>query len=76
MVRLSKLTDYASVILAQMAKKPDILWSAGQLAEESAIPKPTCIKLLKLLVRGGSSNLNTRITGRLQPRKEPITYPS
>ena len=53
MVRLSKLTDYASVILAQMAKKPDILWSAGQLAEESAIPKPTCIKLLKLLVKGG-----------------------
>ena len=37
MVRLSKLTDYASVILAQMAKKPDIFWSAGQLAEESAI---------------------------------------
>ena len=53
MVRLSKLTDYASVILAQMARQPDILWSAGQLSDESSVPKPTCIKLLKLLVKGG-----------------------
>ena len=53
MVRLSKLTDYASVILAQMARHPDVLWSAGQLSSESSVPKPTCIKLLKLLVKGG-----------------------
>ena len=53
MVRLSKLTDYASVILAQMARQPDVLWSAGQLSDESSVPKPTCIKLLKLLVKGG-----------------------
>lgn len=53
MVRLSKLTDYASVILAQMARQPNILWSAGQLSDESSVPKPTCIKLLKLLVKGG-----------------------
>ena len=53
MVRLSKLTDYASVILAQMARYPDVLWAAGQLSDESSIPKPTCIKLLKLLVKGG-----------------------
>ena len=53
MVRLAKLTDYASVILAQMARHPDVLWSAGQLSSESSVPKPTCIKLLKLLVKGG-----------------------
>ena len=53
MIRFSKLTDYASVILAIIAKKTPEKLSAAQLSEASYIPKPTCIKLLKLLVRSG-----------------------
>lgn len=53
MIRLSKLTDYASVVLATMARDPDVLWTASQLAERSNVPKPTCTKLLKQLARHG-----------------------
>lgn len=56
MIRLSKLTDYASVLLAAMAREAESLWTAGQLAESTGIPKPTCVKLLKLLVRHGVLN--------------------
>jgi Predicted transcriptional regulator len=56
MIRLSKLTDYASVLLAAMARESKALWSAGELSESTGIPKPTCVKLLKLLVRHGVLN--------------------
>jgi FeS assembly SUF system regulator len=75
MVRLSKLTDYASVILAQMAKHPDVLWSAGQLSEESSVPKPTCIKLLKLLVKGGVLNSTQGARGGYSLAKAPSQIP-
>ena len=75
MVRLSKLTDYASVILAQMARKPDVLWSAGQLSEDSSVPKPTCIKLLKLLVKGGVLNSTQGARGGYSLARPPSQIP-
>ena len=75
MVRLSKLTDYASVILAQMARYPDVLWSAGQLSDESSIPKPTCTKLLKLLVKGGIADINARRSGGYSLARAPSQIP-
>ncbi|MDG1157092.1 MAG: SUF system Fe-S cluster assembly regulator, partial [Litorivicinaceae bacterium] len=75
MVRLSKLTDYASVILAQMARKPDVLWSAGQLSEDSLVPKPTCIKLLKLLVKGGVLNSTQGARGGYSLARPPSQIP-
>lgn len=51
MVRISKLTDYGMVIMAFMALEPVRLFQAGEIAEQTAIPKPTVSKLLKLLVR-------------------------
>ena len=71
MVRLSKLTDYASVLLAQMARYPLVLWSAGQLAEESLVPKPTCIKLLKLLAKSGVVNSTQGARGGYSLAKTP-----
>jgi FeS assembly SUF system regulator len=75
MVRLSKLTDYASVILAQMAKQPDVLWSAGQLSGKSSIPKPTCIKLLKLLVKGNVLSSTQGARGGYSLAKAPSQIP-
>ena len=75
MVRLSKLTDYASVILAQMARQPDVLWSAGQLSEDSSVPKPTCIKLLKLLVKGGVLNSTQGARGGYSLARPPSQIP-
>ena len=53
MIKLSKLTDYASVLLAVMARHPHMRWAAHELAEQTKVPKPTCVKVLKLLTRAG-----------------------
>ena len=51
MIRLSKLTDYAVVILAEMAGQKGTLLSATALAEKTAMPEPTVGKILKTLAR-------------------------
>lgn len=56
MIRLSKLTDYSSLILAIIEKGSPGQFSAAYIAKASSIPKPTCVKLLKLLVKGGILN--------------------
>ena len=53
MLRVSKLTDYATVVLAQMAREPDSVHTAADLAEQTHLSRPTVAKLLKQFVRGG-----------------------
>jgi FeS assembly SUF system regulator len=53
MLRISKLTDYATVILAALAEQPEHVRTAGALAEETRIAAPTVSKLLKQLQRAG-----------------------
>ncbi len=52
MIKLSKLTDYAVVILAEMAKDEAALRTASGLSEKTGLPEPTVAKVLKLLARG------------------------
>src|SRR3977135_3682203 len=53
MLRISKLTDYATVILAALAEQPEHVRTATALAEETPIAAPTVSKLLKQLQRAG-----------------------
>jgi len=53
MVRISRLTDYATVILANLAGEPDRVQNASTLAEQTRIAAPTVSKLLKQLQRAG-----------------------
>lgn len=53
MLRISKLTDYATVIMAVMAEQPEHLRTATALAEQTRIAAPTVSKLLKQLHRAG-----------------------
>src|SRR3984957_18858092 len=53
MLRISKLTDYATVILAALATEPDQVRTATALAEQTHIAAPTVSKLLKQLQRAG-----------------------
>lgn len=53
MLRVSKLTDYGSVILAYMASHPQETMSAASLARAVLLPEATVRKLLKLLVNNG-----------------------
>jgi len=50
MLRLSKLTDYATVILSLMAKDDTQVRTAMEIATVTGIAMPTVSKILKLLV--------------------------
>ena len=62
MLRISKMTDYATVLLARLAAAPDRQLTAAQLAAQSHLGAPTVSKVLKQLHRRGlvSSTLGLR----------------
>ncbi len=49
MLRIGKLTDYAMLIMSQMAKQPYAVMSATLLAEKLHLTTPTVSKILKIL---------------------------
>lgn len=51
MIRISKLTDYALVILAMIANAPTALFQAREVANKTHIALPTISKLLKNLTK-------------------------
>ena len=53
MLRLSKLTDYGTVVLSQMAREPERLHTAAELAVSLHLAAPTVSKLLKLFAKAG-----------------------
>jgi FeS assembly SUF system regulator len=53
MLRISRLTDYATVLLATLAAEPGRVQTATALAEQTHIAAPTVSKLLKQLQRAG-----------------------
>ena len=53
MLRISKMTDYATVILARLAMAPQRQFTAAQLADQTHLAQPTVSKVLKLLLRRG-----------------------
>ena len=53
MLRISRLTDYATVLLAALAGDPQRVQTAAALAEQTHIAAPTVSKLLKQLQRAG-----------------------
>lgn len=53
MFRLNRLTDYAVVVMGQMASDRDRVRSAAQIAEATGVPLPTVAKLMNLLAKDG-----------------------
>ena len=53
MLRISRLTDYATVLLAALASEPQRVQTAASLAEQTRIAAPTVSTLLKQLHRAG-----------------------
>ena len=56
MLRISKLTDYGTVVLAHLAREPGVVSSAAEVAAATGIAVPTVSKLLKSLGRAGLVN--------------------
>lgn len=51
MLRLSRLTDYGTVILSHMGREPDGVFSVAGLASALGVTPPTVSKILKTLVK-------------------------
>ena len=66
MLRISRLTDYATVVLAALADEPDRLQTASALAERTHIALPTVSKLLKQLQRTGLVSSTRGLRGGYQ----------
>lgn len=71
MLRISRLTDYATVILGVMAEAPDRLLSAADIAERTRISLPTVSKLLKELQRAALVASTRGPRGGYQLAREP-----
>ncbi|MCG8359583.1 MAG: SUF system Fe-S cluster assembly regulator [Kiloniellales bacterium] len=53
MFRLNRLTDYAVVVMSQMAHGRAQVRTAPQIAQSTGVPLPTVAKLLNALARDG-----------------------
>lgn len=53
MIRLSKLADYAFILLTQMAMETKKAWAASDLAASTQLPLPTVAKIMKMLAKSG-----------------------
>jgi FeS assembly SUF system regulator len=53
MLRIGKLTDYATVVMAELADHPGECWSASQVSEATRLELPTVAKVLKTLAKSG-----------------------
>jgi len=75
MLRVSKLTDYATVVMTSLAGSGDGVLSAQALAERARLEAPTVSKLLKQLAQAGLVVSTRGINGgyRLARLAEKIT---
>lgn len=53
MIKLSKLTDYAIVVMSEMARQKGTVHTVSHLAERTGVPAPTVAKLMKSLTPAG-----------------------
>ena len=63
MIKLSRLTDYAIVLLTQMALEGKGVHSASNLAEKTFLPMPTVSKVLKQLTKANIVTAQRGATG-------------
>ncbi len=52
MLRISRMTDYAVVVLVQLGRGPEVQTASG-IAAATGVPEPTVAKLLKALATAG-----------------------
>lgn len=71
MIKLSRLTDYAIVLLTQMALEGKGVHAASILAEKTFLPLPTVSKVLKHLTKAAILSAQRGATGGYVLAQEP-----
>jgi FeS assembly SUF system regulator len=72
MLRISKLPDYGTVLLAHLAANPNDVCSATDVASATGIAVPTVSKLLKSLCRSGLITSTRGPNGGYQLTRDPV----
>jgi len=71
MLRLTRLTDYAILILGVLAMRPDERLSSSELAQKAQLGQPTVAKLTKMLVAAGLIESVRGVHGGCQLLRNP-----
>ena len=71
MLRISKLTDYGTVVLAELAANEGQVCSAAEVANATGIALPTVSKLFKTLARAGLLNSTRGVNGGYELARGP-----
>jgi FeS assembly SUF system regulator len=71
MIKLSRLTDYAIVLLTQMALEGKGIYAASALAEKTFLPLPTVSKVLKQLTKAGVLSAQRGASGGYSLERDP-----
>lgn len=71
MLRIGKLTDYATVVMAELARHPGECWSASQVTEATRLELPTVAKVLKTLAKAGLIDSVRGVNGGYRLRIAP-----
>lgn len=71
MLRISKMTDYAFVILAFLTKEPTKYYQANEIASQTKVSKPTVSKVLKTLAKHGLVDSYRGVYGGYKMNKVP-----
>jgi FeS assembly SUF system regulator len=71
MLRIAKLTDYATVLLTELARDPGASASATGLAAATLIEAPTAAKVLKTLAQAGLVESRRGVNGGYRLARDP-----
>lgn len=71
MLRVSKLADYGTVVMASMAREPQRLHTATEVAARIGLAIPTVSKILKTLARNGLVTSSRGVHGGYRLRGAP-----
>ena len=73
MFRVSKLTDYGMVVMAALARRPERVRAAAEIATETGIAQPTVSKILKTLTRESLVDSFRGVNGGYRIAADPKT---
>ena len=71
MFRLNRLTDYAVVVMTQMAQRDKAVSTAPQIAQDTGVPLPTVSKLLNALAHSDLITSHRGATGGYSLSRAP-----
>ena len=71
MLKLSKLSDYAVVVLSHLSRERGQVMSSVELAQSTGLPEPTVSKVLKVLSKGGMVTSSRGASGGYKMERSP-----